>query len=211
VRTSSSSHSSFGSSECLLSPSSMNLSHTLQHPSSPMSWPLPGQLFKSHTLPIFATTLAGWLPTAPAEALHLSCQGFGSSVLWRSTRVSQCTAFPSSSLPSSPGSWPRCVSLQFLLSTISTCPVQFFGWQTFKRVGASLSVNRMYKIVLTLSIAIQLSLFFMFVTVSLWIDQLMSGTIGDLASFTTLYKVASFITLAVRCPPFCSLAALLTH
>ncbi|KAF8559361.1 hypothetical protein OG21DRAFT_1480717 [Imleria badia] len=35
-----------------------------------------------------------------------------------------------------------------------------FGWQTFKRVGASLTISRVYKIVLTLSIVIQLSLFF---------------------------------------------------
>jgi hypothetical protein len=75
--------------------------------------------------------------------------------------------------------------------------VQLYGWQTFKRVGASLTINRIYKIVLTLSITIQLSLFFMVVTVSLWIDQLMNSAIGDLASFTVLYKVSSFITLAV--------------
>ncbi|KAG6837874.1 hypothetical protein H0H93_013027 [Arthromyces matolae] len=70
-----------------------------------------------------------------------------------------------------------------------------FGWQTFKRVGASLTINRVYKLVLTLSITIQLSVFFMAVTVSLWIDQLLSSAIGDLASFVALYKVSSFVTL----------------
>jgi hypothetical protein len=59
-------------------------------------------------------------------------------------------------------------------------------------------INRVYKLVLFLSITIQLSLFFMVVTVSLWIDQLMNSLIGDLADFQTLYKVTSFITLAVR-------------
>lgn len=61
-----------------------------------------------------------------------------------------------------------------------------------------MTVNRVYKLVLFLSITIQLSLFFMVVTVSLWIDQLMNSLIGDLADFQTLYKVTSFITLAVR-------------
>ena len=37
----------------------------------------------------------------------------------------------------------------------------------------------------------------MVVTVSLWIDQLMNSIIGDLTSFQILYKVSSFITLAV--------------
>ncbi|KAF8912963.1 hypothetical protein CPB84DRAFT_1811945 [Gymnopilus junonius] len=74
--------------------------------------------------------------------------------------------------------------------------IKLFGWQTFKRVGASLTINRIYKLVLFLSITIQLSLFFMIVTVSLWVDQLMNSVIGDLASFQKLYKVTSFITLA---------------
>jgi len=78
--------------------------------------------------------------------------------------------------------------------------IKLFGWQTFKRVGASLTINRIYKLVLFLSITIQLSLFFMIVTVSLWVDQLMNSVIGDLASFQKLYKVTSFITLALLIP-----------
>lgn len=78
--------------------------------------------------------------------------------------------------------------------------IKLFGWQTFKRVGASLKINRIYKLVLFLSITIQLSLFFMIVTVSLWVDQLMNSVIGDLASFQKLYKVTSFITLALLIP-----------
>jgi len=77
---------------------------------------------------------------------------------------------------------------------------QLFGWQTFKRVGASLTINRVYKLVLSLSITIQLSLFFMVVTVSLWIDQLMNSGIGDFATFLTLYKTTSFGTLVVSLP-----------
>jgi len=78
--------------------------------------------------------------------------------------------------------------------------IKLFGWQTFKRVGASLTINRIYKFVLILSITIQLSLFFMIVTVSLWIDQLMNNVIGDFASLQKLYKVTSMITLALLIP-----------
>lgn len=58
-------------------------------------------------------------------------------------------------------------------------------------------MNRIYKLVLTLSILIQLSLFFMVVTVSLWLDQLLNSVIGDQILFLTLYKVASIVTLIV--------------
>ncbi|KAH9486641.1 hypothetical protein JR316_0000706 [Psilocybe cubensis] len=78
--------------------------------------------------------------------------------------------------------------------------IKLFGWQTFKRVGASLTINRIYKLVLILSITIQLSLFFMIVTVSLWVDQLLNSVIGDFATSLKLYKVTSFITLALLIP-----------
>ncbi|KAJ2930499.1 hypothetical protein H1R20_g6596, partial [Candolleomyces eurysporus] len=102
--------------------------------------------------------------------------------------------------------WPTLA--MHILALIISCfltwkMVKLYGWQTFKRVGASLTINRIYKIVLTMSITIQLSLFFMVVTVSLWIDQLMNSSIGDLASFTTLYKVSSFVTLAILVPWLC--------
>jgi hypothetical protein len=78
--------------------------------------------------------------------------------------------------------------------------VKLFGWQTFKRVGASRTINRVYKLVLTLSITIQLSLFFMATTVGLWIDQLFNGAIARLAILSTVYKVAFTITLVLLIP-----------
>jgi len=78
--------------------------------------------------------------------------------------------------------------------------VKSFGWQTFKRVGASLTINRIYKFVLALSIVIQLGLFFMLATVSLWIDQLWNSPIGDKADFKTLYQVTAIITLVALIP-----------
>lgn len=69
---------------------------------------------------------------------------------------------------------------------------------TFKRVGASFTINRIYQLVLILSIVIQLSLFFMVVTVALWIDQLWNGKIARLAKEALVYKVVFIIVLHVR-------------
>ncbi|KAL5534527.1 hypothetical protein ACEPAG_990 [Sanghuangporus baumii] len=65
---------------------------------------------------------------------------------------------------------------------------KLFGWQTFKRVGASRTINRVYKLVLTLSIAIQLSLFFIVVSIALWLDSLCNGAVGRLSKNPTLFK-----------------------
>ncbi|KAJ6574679.1 hypothetical protein B0H19DRAFT_933287 [Mycena capillaripes] len=79
--------------------------------------------------------------------------------------------------------------------------VKLFGWQTFKRVGASLTINRVYKLVLTFSIVLQLSLFFMGATVSLFLDQLFNGWAGRLAWHPLLYKI-NFITTGVLLIPW---------
>jgi hypothetical protein len=84
---------------------------------------------------------------------------------------------------------------------VCSCPYQYlfqlFGWQTFKRVGASLTINRVYRIVLILSITIQLCSFFIIVTVSLWLDRLWNDAIEDKTTFEKLYKITSIITLIV--------------
>ena len=46
----------------------------------------------------------------------------------------------------------------------------------------------MYKLVLTLSIAIQLSLFFIVVSIALWLDALCNGVIGRLSTQPDLFK-----------------------
>lgn len=74
-----------------------------------------------------------------------------------------------------------------------------FGWQTFKRVGASLIISRTYKLVLSLSIVIQLSLFFIVASIALWLDQLWNGAIGHLAS-SPVYKPLLIITLILLFP-----------
>lgn len=78
--------------------------------------------------------------------------------------------------------------------------VKLFGWQTFKRVGASLAINRIYKLVLVLSIVLQLSFFFMGATVSLWLDSLFNGVASQVAWYVALYKTSSFVTLVLLIP-----------
>jgi len=75
-----------------------------------------------------------------------------------------------------------------------------FGWQTFKRVGASLTINRIYKLVLILSIVLQLSLFFMAAAVGLWIDSLMNGVASVHADHRTLYRITSIATIVLLVP-----------
>jgi len=73
--------------------------------------------------------------------------------------------------------------------------IKLFGWQTFKRVGASRSINRVYKLVLTLSTVIQLELFFVVTAVALWLDQLYHGAIALMATQSNLYQV--FLTIVI--------------
>lgn len=76
---------------------------------------------------------------------------------------------------------------------------KLFGWQTFKRVGASITISRVYKLVLVLSIVIQLALFFMVIAISLWLDQLCNGNIGRLNS-SPAYKPLLIVTLILMLP-----------
>ncbi|KZT74909.1 hypothetical protein DAEQUDRAFT_720098 [Daedalea quercina L-15889] len=78
--------------------------------------------------------------------------------------------------------------------------IKSFGWQTFKRVGASRAINRIYNCVLLLSILIQVSLFFIAVTGGLWIDQIINGYIGCLTEHATAFKVIDIVVLAVLVP-----------
>lgn len=76
---------------------------------------------------------------------------------------------------------------------------KLFGWQTFKRVGASIAISRVYKLVLMLSIVIQMSLFFMVIAISLWLDQLCNGSIGRLDP-SPEYKPLLIVTLILLLP-----------
>lgn len=60
-----------------------------------------------------------------------------------------------------------------------------------------MTINRIYKLVLILSIVIQLSLFFMVVALALWIDQLWNGQIAHLATEAVAYRVIFISVLFV--------------
>lgn len=75
-----------------------------------------------------------------------------------------------------------------------------FGWQTFKRVGASRTINRIYNLVLMFSIAIQLALFFIGASAAIWVDQVYNGNIGRLTMRPTVFKAVMGTVLALLIP-----------
>ncbi|TCD70634.1 hypothetical protein EIP91_002353 [Steccherinum ochraceum] len=93
----------------------------------------------------------------------------------------------------------NCVAL-LVSAFLSWRLVKLFGWQTFKRVGASLTINRVYNVVLVLSIVIQLSGFFIAVSGGLWIDQVFNGEIGRFTTRPSFFKALMIIVLVLLLP-----------
>ena len=60
-----------------------------------------------------------------------------------------------------------------------------------------MTINRIYKLVLTLSIVIQLSLFFVILAVILWLDQIYNGDIGVMATQSNIYQAFLMIIIVV--------------
>ena len=96
---------------------------------------------------------------------------------------------------------------------------QTFGWQTFKRIGkllldtdglsltivlsgASLEINRIYKVILLFSISIQLAFFCVIASMGLWLDFLLNTTEGQYASLAVLLKVIAAVVCVV-CTTVC--------
>ncbi|CAE6491429.1 unnamed protein product [Rhizoctonia solani] len=75
-----------------------------------------------------------------------------------------------------------------------------FGWLTFKRVGASLEINRIYRVVLCLAIVLQLSLYFMVVSMALWIQELYVGPAAKETTRGPLYKTLVGIQILALIP-----------
>ncbi|KAJ1310153.1 hypothetical protein OPQ81_006898 [Rhizoctonia solani] len=75
-----------------------------------------------------------------------------------------------------------------------------FGWLTFKRVGASLEINRIYRVVLCLAIVLQLSLYFMVVSIALWIQELYVGPAAKETTLAPFYKAIVAIQLVALVP-----------
>jgi hypothetical protein len=78
--------------------------------------------------------------------------------------------------------------------------VKAFGWRTFKRMGASMQIRRQYSAVLTLSVTIQLALFFIVASAGLWLDQLVNGVPSQLAKGRVAYEVVTILVLVLLVP-----------
>ncbi|QRV96554.1 hypothetical protein RhiJN_24572 [Ceratobasidium sp. AG-Ba] len=76
-----------------------------------------------------------------------------------------------------------------------------YGWQTFKRIGASRVMNRAYQLVLAFSIHLQLAVFFFVTSSALWVDALLTGSIACFAEHRTIYE-GIFITSVLLLLPW---------
>lgn len=71
--------------------------------------------------------------------------------------------------------------------------MQVYGWQTFKRIGASRVMNRAYRLVLAFSINLQVALYFFVTSTVMWVDALLNGPVARFAEHASIYK-GVFIT-----------------
>ncbi|KAH7322283.1 hypothetical protein B0J17DRAFT_245001 [Rhizoctonia solani] len=73
-----------------------------------------------------------------------------------------------------------------------------YGWQTFKRIGASRVMNQAYRLVLAFSIHLQCAVYFFVTSIALWVDELINGSIACFAEHQAVYKgifIASILLL----------------
>ncbi|KAF8990258.1 hypothetical protein BDQ17DRAFT_1372156 [Cyathus striatus] len=75
-----------------------------------------------------------------------------------------------------------------------------YATRTFSRVGASLEVHKVYKLVLYFSVGLQLSAFFTLASTSLWIDKICRGVLKSFADHKKLYLAAFIIILLLQLP-----------
>lgn len=75
---------------------------------------------------------------------------------------------------------------------------QAFGWATFRQLGANAAVNRAYRLVLALSIFLQLDLFFLISWSALWLNQICTGPVFVIIRHGTIYKTIFAILVLVR-------------
>ncbi|KAF5332053.1 hypothetical protein D9758_016561 [Tetrapyrgos nigripes] len=84
----------------------------------------------------------------------------------------------------------------FLLTTFFSVRLyKVYAAQTFKRVGASRQIHTVYKLVLLLSVCLQLAGFFAVASTGMWIDKASTGVIKRVAKHLNLYR-AVFCTMA---------------
>lgn len=77
---------------------------------------------------------------------------------------------------------------------------QSFRWTTFKRIGASILIERLYRMALMHLLFIQLAVFFLVAGIVLWVDQLFYGSFGSKAHLGGMYKALGIVALGVTIP-----------
>ncbi|KAL7409616.1 hypothetical protein BDY24DRAFT_372466 [Mrakia frigida] len=88
----------------------------------------------------------------------------------------------------------------FMSSYISWTLLRLYGWATFRNIGASIKINRYYKLVLSLSILLQLDFFFLLAWIVLWLDQLTQGPVAPFAKHQVLYRAIFGMLAAISVP-----------
>jgi len=78
--------------------------------------------------------------------------------------------------------------------------IQRYQRSTFKRIGPPRHVVKIYRYFLTVLVGLQLSVFFLVVSMGLWIDQLRNSEIKKISLHTSLYEVISIATVILLLP-----------
>ncbi|THU93834.1 hypothetical protein K435DRAFT_757066 [Dendrothele bispora CBS 962.96] len=89
-------------------------------------------------------------------------------------------------------------TLFFLFITLLSVRLyNVYARQSFKRVGASRQIHAVYKLVLGLSVCLQLAGFFTVASTGMWIDKASNGDIRRVAKHLVLYRTVFSIMAAV--------------
>ncbi|KAJ3793050.1 hypothetical protein GGU11DRAFT_760243 [Lentinula aff. detonsa] len=75
-----------------------------------------------------------------------------------------------------------------------------YAQQSFNRVGASSQIHNVYKLVLVLSVCVQLGGFFAIASTAMWLDKASSGTIKSVAMHLALYRAVFVAMGALELP-----------
>ncbi|KAJ7777583.1 hypothetical protein DFH07DRAFT_797297 [Mycena maculata] len=87
-----------------------------------------------------------------------------------------------------------------MMAALSYKLYKVYANQTFSRVGTSAEIHRIYKLVLLLSVSLQLAGFFTLAQTALWIDKISFGPIRPLAQHFPLYLAGFILTVFLEMP-----------
>ncbi|KAJ7656674.1 hypothetical protein B0H17DRAFT_1098091 [Mycena rosella] len=87
-----------------------------------------------------------------------------------------------------------------LMAALSYKLYKVYASQTFSRVGASTEIHRVYKLVLVLSVILQLAGFLVLAQTGLWISKISFGAIRQLADHFPIYFASLIITVVFEIP-----------